>query len=237
MESILKILVSIRRGKVLMVLNPILNILFISSITYSICKYFYPTFGIPTEIQLQPTIEYFLNGDFIIPSGIFLLLWTISSFLFEILFLWINSLITSRINRCFQKIFLNPETEINDITNSTKISNIPNWVMEIYKNIRNSINDSKKTQINQLLNISKIDLSYDFILLWRSIIVVTMFFVQVNYFGWILYGLILVTQIVMIVKILIGYQVIVFIPIFYSKLKNNKEVANENELKKPSVSI
>jgi hypothetical protein len=222
MDSVLKILEIFGRRKILLFLNPVLNILFVSGITYSICVQFYPSLAIPDTIQLKSCIEYFLKGEFIVPFGVFVLAWNITSVPSELVFKILNSKIT----KCIEKKVLAPLF----ITNNSQ-TNIPKWVNDLYSSIRKTLSESKKKELKLILIKTEIETASNFVLLIRSMIAIILYFVQVSYFGWVLFVSLIILQIIIFFVLVIGYQLAVIIPILNSKLATSNPILEEKEPK------
>jgi hypothetical protein len=218
--ELLKISELIRHGKALNMLKPALNVLFVSGITFTLIQKIYPSISIPEKFTLKGIIEYFLCGEFIIPFGIFFVVWALTKFagsIFEV----INFKITDRIGKIFDQFeFIKSEGAIEDAEFTPyMLVGVPKkrWAVRLYEAVRKKLTDAKIDEIQFRLNYARIQYTSDFVLIIRSIIAVCIYFNNVQYFGWLLLVIILVLQIILTALIFIGYQLAALLPIVGAK--------------------
>lgn len=221
MIAILKIAELIRHGKILTVVKPFLSVIMVAGITYAIYHKRYGAVVLPDEFSLKKTSEYFLNGDFIVPFGIFFFVWAMTSIICGAFFDLINSKITDWIWKHINPLnFIDPTRTVEDAKlNAGTLVGVPRkqWAVRMYEAVRNKINNQKIEEINKRLQLAQLEYASDFVLIIRSIIAIVIYFNSVTYFGWILFLALMLLEIVLIVLTFIGFQFSALLPMVASK--------------------
>ncbi len=174
---------------------------------------------VPATFTLKGILDYFLSGEFIIPFGIFFLIWVITKFagsLFEVA----NYKITEWIRKKFDKFnFIKPDGALEDAVAPVLPdgSRPKRWTVRLYEITRRKLTNAKLEEIDLRLKYSQVQFTSDFVLVIRSIIAIIIYFCCVEYFGGKLFTLLIFTQFVIIFLVFFGYQLAALIPIVGSK--------------------
>ena len=189
------------------------NVLMSASITSWLFTRIYFPYSIIPFSDYRAIIHFFLNGDFFPPLMIFLIvhysLGIIAETIFSLTILhysskWINKIIKYK-------------TKIKDFDSTLKrIDEIPIMTMPV--------------KINKPIFLAKIALeknkrnvNSNFKLAFKSIFLVTIYFISIRYFGCLLYGLSITVLIALLLFFLIFYLIMEVAPTLISKMNQESE--------------
>lgn len=228
MSAFLKIADLIRHGKILTVVKPFLSVILVGGITYAIFQKSYGVVILPDSFSLRKTAEYFLNGDFIVPFGIFFLLWAVTSIVCNAVFDLINLKITDKVRLAIDKTnFIDPQRTVEDAQLNAKLFlKVPRkqWTVRLYEAVRNKLGDYKIDEIDRRLQMAQIEYASDFVLIVRSVIAIVIYFNTVAYFGWVLFFALIILLVILCILIFISYQFAALLPIVASKYSEEYKV-------------
>jgi hypothetical protein len=209
-----------------------LNILFVCNITYCLYCIFYPSApNLKSATQIS-WAAYFLNGEYIILFGVFVLAWAFTWLLGLFIFNTSNLLISERIRTWIleQSISKAFDTGSNNALQGEilAMAKAPrrNWVVHLYKHFIGSIPKEKIPRIKRAMQLTQEECSADFVLITRALIVLLIAFIQVSYFGKFLFAALILFLIGFAVTLYFGYQLAAIIPIIGYKLGSE---IDENE--------
>ncbi|HWB63672.1 MAG TPA: hypothetical protein VG603_09200 [Chitinophagales bacterium] len=184
------------------------------------------------QLEGSSWVKYFLSSEYLIPFGIFVLIWAFTWLLGTYIFTFSNMAVTEKarkwiLNKSILSAFDTPasDQERNEILAMAK-SPKGNWVLHLYKHLTNAIPKEKMGRLKRAMQLTQDECSADFVLITRAFIVLILAFNQVSYFGWILFIALTLFLICFTVILFIGYQFAAIVPIIGYKLGHEIE---ENE--------
>jgi hypothetical protein len=206
------------------------NVLMSASITSWLFTRIYFPYSIIPFSDYRAIIHFFLNGDFFPPLMIFLIvhysLGIIAETIFSLTILhysskWINKIIKYK-------------TKIKDFDSTLKrIDEIPIMTMPVkinkpiflkyFEYIKNSIKPEDLAKAKIALEKNKRNVNSNFKLAFKSIFLVTIYFISIRYFGCLLYGLSITVLIALLLFFLIFYLIMEVAPTLISKMNQESE--------------
>ncbi len=229
MDEILKIANLIKHGKAFNYVKAALNVVFACGITAAIYVKAYSPLPKVDLTTWSNFFSYMLSGQFIVPFGIFFLVWLTTSFLGELWFNGLNFSISEKlrgklVNFSFLHTFgKSAQAEEKDKVRALAEATKKDWIIVIYEHIRKSLPEAKQVQIKKAIELVKQDYASDFILLIRSFVATIIYYNQVEYFGGLLFTVLFLVQLISSFLLILAYQLAVLIPILGSKFDKEME--------------
>jgi hypothetical protein len=196
MDEYLRLAFSQRRIK------QILNLIFVSTIASCIFESLFFDYTIIDVKQYGQIYAFFIYGHFIIPFAIFYSIWLVTIGLTMLLFQLPNVYITKRFGEKIRDFLLWYYTSNASTSNSKSVlpkSKSMDW---IYKSARQG--SMEEGNLIRRTMQSHRSLESDYTLILRGFIAMTIYFNQLDYFGWLTYALcifiLLFTWLLQIVK-------------------------------------
>jgi hypothetical protein len=225
----------------------LLNLLFNISIASFIYEKYYGTYTWLNYNDYKGILDFFIKGNFFIPFSIFLVVYGTTQFLSISIFYVINHVKSVNLTReIFQYQFKkeNIDERLKDINKVSKIVSpirpTKNTMLAVYQKLRNHITPEAFAAIEKSLKEPKQNLEANFTLAFRMIIAITIYFLSLPQFGWLLYLTAMLVLISSMYILLISYRFLDILPTLMRKfhhqaeeyLRLHLEQANENTDKK-----
>jgi hypothetical protein len=225
----------------------LLNLLFNISIASFVYEKYYGTYTWLNYNDYKGILDFFIKGNFFIPFSIFLVVYGTTQFLSISIFYVINHVKSVNLTReIFQYQFKkeNIDERLKDINKVSKIVSpirpTKNTMLAVYQKLRNHITPEAFAAIEKSLKEPKQNLEANFTLAFRMIIAITIYFLSLPQFGWLLYLTAMLVLISSMYILLISYRFLDILPTLMRKfhhqaeeyLRLHLEQANENTDKK-----
>jgi hypothetical protein len=237
MKDTLSIFEFLHQNKLFPALKVFLNHLFVVSISSFLFETIYFKYDILDISDYKSIYNFFVKGDFVVPFALFFITWLITFLISTGLFNIINTIITKRLNdKYLNKKFISDE-QIKKIEWSAEVARGvklseeigDKWYIVVYNRIKESINPEQKRKIYYKFQKMQRSSSDDFIMIFRGFISLIIFFCIQEYFGWVLFSLVLICFIIYCIILIFIYQVAETLPVIINKI--DKEISDLKELK------
>jgi len=229
------------RGKpVYQPLSRILNLLFSISISSFLFEKFYFKYNLLDVTDYKGILDFLIKGQFVVPFAIFLIVHYVLSYGSDMLF----SIVTFRTVAKWQKYayeleFTKRESKkiLKKIYQNSFIE-LPQkmdtpTIIRWYKHIKTTTDISTWNKIRTNLEQMELNINRNFNFAIKSAIVISIYFSNVSYFGWILYTAVLAVIIGLIIGLRAGYIAIKFLPIVVQRLIDQAEKYLEENPEQP----
>ncbi|MBI3502004.1 MAG: hypothetical protein HY063_09430 [Bacteroidetes bacterium] len=87
------------------------------------------------------------------------------------------------------------------------------WFVHLYQEIKKSFTPKEQEEMKKQINLYKRRVTTDSVLLLRTLIAIIIFYLTIDYFGWLLLLILLTILIISFVLLVIGYQMAELLPI------------------------
>lgn len=177
----------------------ILNFLFSISIASFIFEKFYFKYEW-LDPSYKSILDFFVKGSFFIPFSLFVVVHFLLYFFSSALFSFTT---TRKSSKALTQILKFQLKKSHVKSFKRKLKNNPitpiavdaeTWI-NIYEHIRSSVTADQIAEFQKALDAQKQIIEHNFNLIVKLIVVVTIYFVSINHFGWILYALVLLLSI------------------------------------------
>lgn len=169
-------------------------------------------------------LNYFIKGDFFVPFSIFLIVYGATEFVSVILFGLLTHFPNIKLSR---KILLyqleknSVDKGIRQITRkSRRIASI-DWpkskMIEFYHNIKQDINQELIDKIQKEMAGPKKEMEMNFIFTFRGLVAISIYFLTLNHFGWMLFALTLIVVLYAMACFVIAYRLMDLLPTLVRK--------------------
>lgn len=210
----------LKEKKYFTIIKHVLDLLFvfyISSYVFIRCYFQYQLLDLD---NYKLVVQFFLNGEFIIPTSIFLVIWITTYLISFYLFKFSNLILTRKFKEKINKLEIDIKNEIaktSEGTLSTMGMSIRQrygyeWYIQLYNIIKTQVSKEKWAEAVNAMNMHQQVLEYDFTVIFRGFLAVIIYFISVNYFGWIHFTILTITFISYTIHLTSAYQLIVFTP-------------------------
>lgn len=211
-------------------ISRILNLLFSLSIASFLFEKFYFHYEWLEISDYKSILDFLIKGHFIVPFAIFLIVHYLLSYGSDALFTLITyravnkwqtnaynlELTKKESNKLLKKINRN---SFVDLPQKIDIPTLISW----YKYIKSTTDTSTWIKLRSDVEQTKINNIKNFNLAIKSLIVITIYFTAVPYFGWLLYSIVLLVIIFLILGIRTFYILMHFLPIVIQRLISETE--------------
>ena len=206
MNQLLSFIADFLNGKSIFTpLKRFLNILFSVCIASWIFRKMYFRYVLLDASDLKGIYHFLVSGEFIIPLMIFMVVHFSAGFLsrsvFELGTLYFSDRWRNRILRL--QISVEPAK--------------PFWI-RYYELIRKSAASRRRDHAKKMLQSIKRTTSINFNLAFKSVIVISIYFPSINYFGWILYSLSIIILLMILVSLFLVYILMELLPAVIHKI-------------------
>ncbi len=198
MNDLIKLALDQRRIK------SILNLIFVASIASKIFELAFFEYTLLDITNIKSIYFFFIDGHFIIPFILFYLVWTVTIGLRMLLFQVPNFLITNKIGNSLTSAivaYYKGETILNNPQVKTPTSKSLQQMMKSFE-----IDEiAEKNLIRKRIQ-SQERLESSFTLIFRALIAITMYFIDLSYFTWLLYVICVTAILLMWIVQIVNYQ-------------------------------
>jgi hypothetical protein len=172
-------------------LKILLNVILIGSLSSLLFEAVYFEYELIPLTDFQGYYNFFINGDFIVPLILFVLCWYVTDFLASVSMDLPNEIVKNKLNNWVNRLSIKSIAIFDDIdpdTSTSAAKQIPNpagnWLMETLGEVDKSIDRNK---LPKLVMRSRRKFHQNFELIFRLLIVITIYFNTVAHFNWLLY--------------------------------------------------
>lgn len=172
-------------------LKILLNVILMGSLASLIFEFAYFDYDLIPLTDFQGYYSFFINGDFIVPFILFGICWYATDFLASVSMDLPNEIVKNRLTDWVNKLSIKSIAIFDDIdpdTSTSAAKQIPypagNWLMETLGEVDKSIDRNK---LPKLIMRSRRKFHQNFELIFRLLIVITIYFNTVAHFNWLLY--------------------------------------------------
>lgn len=208
----------------------LLSIAFVLIVTSNIFEKNYYPYKLNMWNDYEAHFRYIVDGHFMVPFGIYFLIWISSNYFGTFIFIIINQLISDKFKSKIINISINRneyKQQANKINNLIEVPVNKNskkeWFVTVYDQLKRSISKEKYQTLISELEGNKINLQSDFILLIRFVLAIVVIFNSSIQIGIFLSILMILVPIVSTLTIVIKYQFAELLPIALQKLSSEME--------------
>jgi hypothetical protein len=238
MGEALMVLVNYLDGKsVYPAFRRILNLLFNVSITSFIYEKFIGKYTWLNYNNYEEILDFFIKGNFFIPFSLFVVVYSTSQFFSFSFFYTIKHFISLKIERTIVSYQFEKETIDEGLKQISKVSKFVSPIkltrhkmLEIYKELRNQISPEALKVVDKELKGPKQNLEANFILSFRMIIAITIYFFSLPQFGWFLFAIAMFVLIVGMIFLMVVYSYLDIISTLLRKFLQQAEKYVEQDL-------
>lgn len=225
MEKFFFIIGDYLKGKsVYPVMQRILNFLFSSSISSFLFEKFYFKYSWIDFTDYKAILDFFIKGYFFIPFSIFIIVHvmirSIADYFFSLSVFnksqkWQSKIFAFELTK---EEFPLMENKLNNQIGESTVKN-NNWIKQIYDHIKESVTEEQWRIFINALDKEKQKANDNFALAFKAIIVITIYFFTINYFGWILYLAVLLILLIILIGLWFLGLTLSIIPAIAQKFK------------------
>jgi hypothetical protein len=208
----------------------LLNLLFNISIASFIYEKFYGNYTWLNYNDYKGILDFFIKGNFFIPFSIFLVVYGTTQFLSISIFSVIYHFKSVKLTREILQYQFKKETideHLKEINKASKIispiSLTKNTMLAVYQELRNHITPEAFEEIEKGLKEPKQNLEANFSLAFRMMIAITIYFISLPQFGWVLYFTAMLVLIGAMSILMISYRFLDIIPTLMRKFHHQAE--------------
>lgn len=208
----------------------VLNLLFNISIASFLYEKFYGNYTWLNYDDYKGMLDFLVKGKFFIPLSIFFIVYGITQFFALILFRTLNHLKYVKLTREILSYQYNKESVDNGLNDFTEVSDIVSPVtltkedmLELYEELRKNISEETIREIEKSLEEPKKNLENNFYLIFRMLIAVTIYFISLAEFSWLLYLVVGILLVIVMLLIMVGYRFLDLLPVLIGKFTEQAE--------------
>lgn len=208
----------------------ILNLLFNISIASFIYEKTYGKYTWLNYDNYKGILDFFIKGKFFIPFSIFFAVYSLTQILSVILFTsinhfktlkWTKEIIAYEVRNDLIEERLNTISEVSKYVSPIVITKP--LLIELYNNLKSDLTVEMYNKIENELREPKENLEATFHLFLRGLIAISIYFLSLSQFGWVLFIIILLTLLVGMYLILLAYRFLDILPALVRKLHTETE--------------
>ncbi len=200
------------------------SLLFNISIASFIFEMFYGEYAWLNYNDYKGILNFFIKGNFFIPFSIFIAVWSVSQFIALIIFTSINHFQTLKLTREIVYYQIKKETIDKNLKQISKASRYATpiritkgMMIEMYQQLKNELTPELYQKMETELKIPKENLEANFILVFRAFIAITIYFLSIQQFGWILFTITSIVLICSLYIIMLSYRLLDVFPTLIRK--------------------
>jgi hypothetical protein len=201
----------------------LLNFLFVGGISSFIFIEFYFDYELLDISDYKGYFRFFINGEFIVPLGIFFIMWNVTRWISFLLFKFPNFIMGVRLRNAILRFsFLKtmPEQKLIEaeisIAKAESISK-DEILAKIFLLVKKRISRVDFRKLRRNADRVQTNLENEFTVLVRAFIATTIYFSTVAHFGWLLLVVLYVTILIIAILLFIGYHLAEVLPIVLDK--------------------
>lgn len=220
-EDVLRTLTLFNDNKAWLYLKSLLNVVFVFTTTCFIYAHAYTFNPLGIGWDYNSLVNCIAKGEYIIPLRIYFIVWVASWFVGEGTFLLGNYFLSEIIKTRIGKFSFLKYLGIDKSANPQRLLNL---FVKLHKNFSEErIKELEKRMEKQIQENSK-----EFVLLIRTVATITIAFIQINYFGWLLLTFLVAFIIFWAVSLILKYHIGVILIASIDKLKVEvKEIVHQ----------
>ena len=238
MDKIIQLADFLSRKSMFPVLRKGLNLLFCASITSFLFEKVYFEYYWLEITDYERIINFFIKGNFIIPFSIFVIIYILTYLFPYLLFAITNYLKNIKWQRQFSahdltedqaaKQYNKIKSTAEDIT-AQKLSK--KAMINLYYYLKNKLNQKQYDKIQRELQKQKDNIEANFILSFRAIITILIYFITIEYFGSLLFAIVIILLILYMFFLTLAYRFFELLPTFFRMLifEAEKYLSNYNK--------
>ncbi len=219
----------------------ILNFLFSVSISSFVFETFYFHYYWLDISDYKAVLNFFIKGDFFIPFSIFIIIHSILDVVSHFVFTLTTFRKSASLLKGIIQYEFNKEHYRSVITsvNNNPVVDMPvvldkNYLLELYKHLQANITADDWNELSKTCDEQKASVKRNFSLLFKAVVVITIYFVTIPHFGWFLYLLVILVLILLMSLMWIGYLFFDLLPAAIGTFRNAVEVYIEGRTKRKS---
>lgn len=203
-------------------LRRITTIVFISGITSYIFKTFYYQYELIDFLDYRGAYKFIVDGEFIVPAGIFFIVWFATDFISFISFKLGNLILSTKLRRKIYKFsfFRSYQKErFKSVENALILQGGADrdaW-LDLFTLIRNSISSVDLVKLQKNIGRVQSNIEKEFLLLIRGSIATILYFSTIDYFGWKLFLIFFLIAVYISFSLYLAYLLAEIIPVLLYK--------------------
>lgn len=207
-----------------------LNLLFTMSITSFVYHKCYGDYSWLNYNDYKGILDFFIKGTFFIPFSIYLVVYSLTQFFSIAFFGTLNHFKTIKITREILYYQFKKETideRLQEINTASKyvspIRLTKHTMLEVYQELRKHITPEAFEEIEKGLKEPKQNLEANFTLAFRMMIAITIYFLLLPQFGWLLYLTAMIVLFAGMYVLMISYRFLDILPTLMRKFHHQAE--------------
>jgi ABC-type multidrug transport system fused ATPase/permease subunit len=219
MDKIMQIADFLSRKSMFPVLRKGLNLLFCASITSYIFEKFYFKYSWLEITDYKGILNFFVKGNFIVPFSIFVVVFIATYFISYSSFAIPNYFKSTKWQRKIIEYKLSKSEATGQVQNiQSKIEDVTafksseKFLIGLYNYFKKTINQKEYIRIQRELQKLKDNLEANYILSFRAIITIIIYFISIDYFGWLLFSVVMILLILYMLLLIFGYRLLDILP-------------------------
>ncbi len=208
------------------VISRILHVLFSASIASFLFEKFYFHYHWLEISDYKGILDFFIKGYFVVPFTIYVVVhFSINLFstaLFSLLTFFKSATLLNRIHK-FQLTKEESNAAIDKLNNNPVVEPPEKWTepafFKLYEHIKSNVPAAQWNRMEADLDKQKINVQKNFHLGIKTIIVVTIYFVTISYFGWMLYLVFLIVILLTLLGLWVSYLFLDLFPAAIRKFR------------------
>lgn len=197
----------------------VLNLLFSISLTSFLFEKFYFKYSWLDITDYKSILNFFIKGNFFVPFSLFIIIHYFLDWLSDTVFTLSTMKKTSKIiKKIWDYQFSKSDYKaILEKTNDNPVVDLPeafnkSYILSIYDHLVKSIPAEQWTAMEKALDDQKRSTQESFKLAFKALVTITIYFITIPYFGWILYSLVLVVLTFILIGLYYGYLLMEIVP-------------------------
>lgn len=212
-------------------LRRLLGLLFIASITSFLFEFLYGKYLWLDLSDYKSILTFFIKGDFFIPLSLFLLVYIAIEFCAFILLLLLTHKKVIRLRRTVLLYKTNRKDIDEIVRNITKISKYTgplrmskSVIRQAYNHFRLDITNESFNALHQASKIAKENLSVNFSLLFKALLSISIYFLQLPHFGYLLFFFTITSILVLMYLVSLTHIFFDILPVVAAKAHETAEL-------------
>lgn len=216
----------------------VLNLLFNISIASFIYEKIYGQYSWLNYNDYKGILNFFIKGDFFIPFSIFIAVYCATQFFSIVIFETVNHFRTVKWIRSIIYFQVKKETidsKVKELNKTSKTASpirlTKSKMIDLYNHLRQYLTPEFYDNIKKELEKPKNNMEMTFHFIFRALITITVYFLSLPQFGWILFAITFLILVLSMYLIMIAYCFLDILPILVSKFHTeaDKYIQSEQE--------
>lgn len=222
-------------------LRRMLNLLFNISIASFIYEKCYGSYSWLNITDYKSILDFFIKGNFFIPFSIFVVVYGVTQFMSSAFFSILNHFKSVKIQReILQYQYKKDKIDkgMSEIHKASKyvapMDLTPELMLKAYQELRKDIKPEVFQELESGLKEPKQNLEANFNLAFRALIAITLYFISLPQFGWILFTVVAIVLLLGMYILILAYRLLDIIPTALRKFHTQAEMYLQTEVKNKS---